>query len=81
MIFNMVRASNYGRTVINIVVTIQKVKETEKVLFEIKGLYTWNNGTTYNGEWKQNMMNGSGEYKYCDGRIYKGQFLNNKLHG
>lgn len=33
------------------------------------------------GEWVNGMKNGAGKYTWKDGRMYKGEFRNNKIHG
>jgi len=36
------------------------------------GTFTWPDGRSYNGEWKDNMMHGQGTYTWMDGRKYIG---------
>jgi hypothetical protein len=36
---------------------------------------------SYNGEWKDGMMHGEGEYLFGDGKSYKGSFSNNNCEG
>ncbi|XP_076850707.1 MORN repeat-containing protein 2 isoform X2 [Brachyhypopomus gauderio] len=38
-------------------------------------------GTTYVGEWDNDMMNGTGSLTHPSGAVYKGQFHDNKYHG
>ena len=45
------------------------------------GIYTWNNGTTYDGEWDNKKISGKGTLKYVNGDKYSGDFKNNKRHG
>jgi hypothetical protein len=33
------------------------------------------------GNWKDNKINGFGVYVWSDGRQYKGDWLNNQMHG
>ena len=33
------------------------------------------------GTWKDNNMHGKGIYTWSDGRIYEGEYLNDKKHG
>lgn len=43
--------------------------------------YTWSDGTTYDGEWKNNKTNGKGSLIYGNGDKYIGKFLNGKKNG
>jgi len=43
--------------------------------------YTWSDGTTYNGEWKKNKINGEGSLVYANGDKYIGKFVNNEKNG
>ena len=36
---------------------------------------------TYAGEWKDNLRNGQGTYKWTNGDIYKGKWIKDKRHG
>lgn len=42
---------------------------------------TLDNGSVYDGEWKNNLMNGYGTFTWADGKSYSGGFLNGKMHG
>ena len=39
------------------------------------------NGNKYEGEWKEDNINGQGKYTFADGKSYEGEFKNNKFHG
>ncbi len=39
------------------------------------------NGITYDGEWVNGHMNGTGNLKFADGSSYCGQFQNGFIHG
>jgi hypothetical protein len=45
-----------------------------------KGVYNWADGSRYEGNWKNNMINGFGRYEWPDGRHYVGEWLDNKMH-
>ena len=45
------------------------------------GIYTWSNGDVYDGEWKDNLMDGEGSLRLADGTIYKGTFAKGKKEG
>lgn len=36
------------------------------------GLYIWQDGSSYNGDWFENRIEGHGVYKWKDGRTYTG---------
>jgi len=42
---------------------------------------TFDDGSTYNGEWSGETMNGMGVYNFSNGNIYKGNFVNGKMEG
>ena len=46
-----------------------------------KGIYTWDSGDIYNGEFKNGFFHGNGTYLYSNGNKYIGQWKNNKEHG
>lgn len=47
---------------------------------EGQGTMTWNDGTVFTGLWR-NDMRYEGEQRFLDGTLYRGSFLNDKLHG
>lgn len=46
-----------------------------------KGIYTWDSGDKYDGEFKNGFFHGNGTYLYSNGNKYIGQWKNNKEHG
>ena len=38
------------------------------------GIFKWNNGEVYEGNWKNDKADGYGEYQSKDGVIYKGNW-------
>lgn len=49
---------------------------------KIKGKYTWANGLSYDGEWKNDTMHGNGKMVAVNGDlVYQGQWLNGKRQG
>ena len=49
---------------------------------EIKiGIETWNDGTIYMGDFKNNKKDGVGIYRWNDGTIYYGEWKNNNMDG
>jgi hypothetical protein len=45
-----------------------------------RGIFSWENGDKYNGEYKNNVKEGNGVYSYgCN--LYDGNWVNNKPHG
>jgi len=45
------------------------------------GIMRWVDGTSYEGEWRQDMLQGFGVEVYPDGGVYSGQFHGNARHG
>lgn len=48
----------------------------------MKGIFTWPDGSTYQGDWHESVMSGEGTLKVknpCE--IIKGKWVNGKLHG
>lgn len=45
------------------------------------GKYVWKDGTTYEGNWNNNVMEGNGKLTTPDGDIYEGNFENGKKNG
>ena len=45
------------------------------------GYYKWLDGSSYEGEWKENKLDGNGIYKFKDGSIYKGEWKRNRMCG
>ncbi|MAO71749.1 MAG: hypothetical protein CMD02_04485 [Flavobacteriales bacterium] len=43
------------------------------------GTYTWGDGETYTGEWKDGLPHGKGTYKWADGETYTGDFINGEI--
>ena len=44
------------------------------------GKCTWSDGSTYEGEWKNNVRDGNGKYN-CDEYEYAGQWAQDMRHG
>lgn len=47
----------------------------------LQGVQEWSDGRKYQGEFKDNLMNGFGFYLFSDGKTYEGQYFNDKKHG
>jgi hypothetical protein len=45
------------------------------------GNQTWYNGDKYQGEWRDNNMNGKGAYRWSDGQVYQGDWIDGKRSG
>lgn len=45
------------------------------------GLRDFEDGASYEGQWKENMPNGKGFFNYANGDSYSGLFKNGKRHG
>jgi len=46
-----------------------------------KGVYTWNDGRRYEGNYYSDKKHGFGIYKWADGRVYEGMWMDGKQHG
>ena len=45
------------------------------------GVYTWQDGRKYEGEYKDDKKHGFGIYIWSDGRVYRGNWYKGKQHG
>ncbi len=45
------------------------------------GVYKWSDGRSYEGEWKNNKMDGKGDFSWADGRKYAGEYIDDKKQG
>ena len=45
------------------------------------GIYTWNNGRIYDGDWDNTYRHGYGKYIWPDNRKYEGEWKSDKRHG
>ena len=57
----------------------QKVNKNSRI--NGKGTLTLSDGTTYEGDFLDNVKHGKGIYKWKDGRIYEGMFEDDLKHG
>ncbi len=46
-----------------------------------KGVAVWKNGSTYQGDWKDNLRHGRGVFTWVDGEKYSGEYRNDLRHG
>jgi len=46
-----------------------------------KGKMTYPDGDSYDGDWVEGKFEGLGTYRWADGRVYVGEFKNDKKHG
>ncbi len=53
----------------------------ENGVFNGKGIYLWNDGHAYDGDWKRGKKNGQGMLRWPNGNFYAGSFVNDKFHG
>jgi hypothetical protein len=45
------------------------------------GVYIWNDGRKYEGQYKDDKKHGYGVYNWADGRTYEGYWWKGKQHG
>jgi len=60
---------------------IEVVTTTEPAKKNGYHTYTLEDGTKYEGEWKEDMRNGQGTVTFTDGTKYTGGWLNDQMHG
>jgi hypothetical protein len=71
-----VMESRIGMTDNIIVVCTTMAKRMAKVHnFRDLGLFTWKDGSSYDGDFKDNMIEGYGVYIWDDGRKYRGEWV------
>ena len=71
-----------GQTVLNLKVSSMKIIFKERVFsILILGVYTWADRRHFDGEWKNNKMDGEGVFTWPDGRKYTGQYRDDKKEG
>lgn len=86
---SMVKVASHGLITAPTLVT--SLKTTSKasvsyshcasVLTSDVGVYNWSDGREYQGEWKNNKMEGQGTFQWPDGRRYEGQYVDDKKEG
>jgi len=47
----------------------------------VHGIYTWNNGRVYDGDWDNTLRHGFGRYYWPDDRKYEGEWKRDKRDG
>ena len=52
-----------------------------KLISKGEGIFSWENGNSYNGNFVDGMIEGYGTYKWYNGKIYTGDWKNNTMHG
>lgn len=45
------------------------------------GVYSWQDGREYRGDWVNNKMEGKGVFNWPDGRKYEGSYIDDKKEG
>ena len=45
------------------------------------GMFAWDNGNVYIGDFRNGTLCGKGRYVWADGRIYEGEFLDDTISG
>ena len=49
--------------------------------FDFLGIYEWNDGRRYDGDWKNNQMHGKGVFTWDNGKRYEGEYKDDKKNG
>jgi len=53
----------------------------QKIFNSKKGIYYFNDGRIYSGQWQFNSMHGYGEFRWADGKKYVGYYIHDKKEG
>jgi hypothetical protein len=69
------------RIIIDIWDDEKKYKRTNDTDFNGSNLYKWEDGTEYDGQWKNGEKHGQGIQHYANGAQYVGQWENGERHG
>lgn len=85
---NMEGENSHGQTVVhtqvNFMKTILKDKVRKETIISINittGIYEWSDGRKFEGQWKNNKMEGYGVFTWPDGRRYEGEYVDDKKEG
>jgi len=55
--------------------------ESSKTTKRMEGTFLFADGVTYEGEFKDDRMDGRGSYHFANGDVYEGEFQYNKRNG
>lgn len=64
-----------------LLITISKDKVNNSFYKINIGLYEWSDGRCFEGQWKNNKMEGTGIFTWPDGRRYEGEYIDDKKEG
>jgi hypothetical protein len=83
---NMVKENSLGLMEALITDSSLKITLMVMVIFCINlivkiGIYQWSDGRKYEGEWKNNKMEGNGIFTWPDNRRYEGEYIDDKKEG
>lgn len=53
----------------------------DKEIRDGRGIQVWQDGSRYEGYWKNNKANGFGRLIHADGDVYEGEWRDDKAHG
>lgn len=64
-----------------IVPCLREVQAHLQAFIALSGVYTWVDGTKYDGQWKEGKREGVGTVIWPDGRRYDGEYKDGKMEG
>ena len=70
-----------GESKENSKIEFNKFQNLKKKLKEGRGIYYYNDGERYEGDWKNDLKDGKGIYYYNDGERYEGDWKNDLKQG
>ena len=78
--------SSPGLTAAHTQVSSMRITSKEKVTLSLVayyslGIYEWSDGRKFQGQWKNNKMEGYGIFTWPDGRKYEGDYVDDKKEG
>lgn len=68
-------------TLLTMTVSLSFAQCVEGNCYEGNGTFLFENGDTYNGQWKKGLSEGYGVYEFTNGDIYKGAWKAGKMEG
>jgi hypothetical protein len=81
MVRSTARDYSNGQMALNTMESFWIITYTEKVKYTNQGIYKWSDARLFEGEWKNNKMDGHGLFTWPDKRKYEGAYKDDKKEG